>query len=68
MAPCFPEEIVSNAAVLLFGGIETTEGMIANSLTRTGSSCGGARNAATSRSPTARTFVWACTWPGSRRA
>lgn len=49
MAPCFPEEIVSNAAVLLFGGIETTEGMIANSPTRTGSSCGGARNAATSR-------------------
>ena len=26
------EEIVSNAAVLLFGGIETTEGMIANAL------------------------------------
>ncbi len=25
-----PEQIVSNAAVLLFGGIETTEGMIAN--------------------------------------
>jgi cytochrome P450 len=27
-----PEQIVSNAAVLLFGGIETTEGMIANAL------------------------------------
>ncbi|HEX4691782.1 MAG TPA: cytochrome P450 [Solirubrobacteraceae bacterium] len=27
-----PEEVVSNAAVLLFGGIETTEGMIANAL------------------------------------
>jgi cytochrome P450 len=27
------EQIVSNAAVLLFGGIETTEGMIANALT-----------------------------------
>lgn len=26
------EEIISNAAVLLFGGIETTEGMIANAL------------------------------------
>ena len=26
------EEVVSNAAVLLFGGIETTEGMIANAL------------------------------------
>jgi cytochrome P450 len=25
-----PEQIISNAAVLLFGGIETTEGMIAN--------------------------------------
>jgi cytochrome P450 len=27
-----PEEIVSNAAVLLFGGIETTEGMISNAV------------------------------------
>ena len=27
-----PDEIISNAAVLLFGGIETTEGMIANAL------------------------------------
>ena len=27
-----PEEVVSNAAVMLFGGIETTEGMIANAL------------------------------------
>jgi cytochrome P450 len=27
-----PEQVVSNAAVLLFGGIETTEGMIANAL------------------------------------
>ena len=27
-----PDELVSNAAVLLFGGIETTEGMIANAL------------------------------------
>jgi cytochrome P450 len=27
-----PEQIVSNAGVLLFGGIETTEGMIANAL------------------------------------
>ncbi len=27
-----PDELVSNAAVLLFGGIETTEGMIANGL------------------------------------
>jgi len=27
-----PDEIVSNAGVLLFGGIETTEGMIANAL------------------------------------
>jgi cytochrome P450 len=27
-----PDEIVSNAAVLLFGGIETTEGMIANAV------------------------------------
>jgi cytochrome P450 len=27
-----PEEIVSNAGVLLFGGIETTEGMIANAI------------------------------------
>jgi cytochrome P450 len=27
-----PDELVSNAAVLLFGGIETTEGMIANVL------------------------------------
>ena len=27
-----PEQIVSNAAVLLFGGIETTEGMIINAL------------------------------------
>src|SRR5918912_362021 len=27
-----PEEIVSNAAVLLFGGVETTEGMISNAL------------------------------------
>jgi cytochrome P450 len=27
-----PKEVVSNAAVLLFGGIETTEGMIANAL------------------------------------
>jgi cytochrome P450 len=27
-----PDEIVSNAAVLLFGGIETTEGMICNAL------------------------------------
>ncbi len=27
-----PEEIISNAAVLLFGGIETTEGMIANAV------------------------------------
>ena len=26
------DEVVSNAAVLLFGGIETTEGMIANAL------------------------------------
>ena len=26
------DEIVSNAAVLLFGGIETTEGMIANAV------------------------------------
>jgi cytochrome P450 len=29
-APLTPEQIVSDAAVLLFGGIETTEGMIAN--------------------------------------
>ncbi len=27
-----PDQIVSNAAVLLFGGIETTEGMIANAI------------------------------------
>jgi hypothetical protein len=27
-----PDELVSNAAVLLFGGIETTEGMIANAI------------------------------------
>jgi cytochrome P450 len=27
-----PEQIISNAAVLLFGGIETTEGMIANAI------------------------------------
>jgi hypothetical protein len=27
-----PDEIVSNAAVLMFGGIETTEGMIANAM------------------------------------
>lgn len=27
-----PDEIVSNAAVLLFGGVETTEGMISNAL------------------------------------
>jgi cytochrome P450 len=27
-----PEEVVSNVAVLVFGGIETTEGMIANAL------------------------------------
>lgn len=27
-----PEQLVANAAVLLFGGIETTEGMIANAL------------------------------------
>jgi len=27
-----PDEVVSNAAVLLFGGIETTEGMIANAV------------------------------------
>jgi cytochrome P450 len=27
-----PEQVVSNAAVLLFGGIETTEGMIANAV------------------------------------
>ena len=27
-----PDEVASNAAVLLFGGIETTEGMIANAL------------------------------------
>jgi cytochrome P450 len=27
-----PDEVVSNAAVLMFGGIETTEGMIANAL------------------------------------
>jgi cytochrome P450 len=27
-----PDEVVSNAAVLLFGGIETTEGMIANAI------------------------------------
>ncbi len=27
-----PDELVANAAVLLFGGIETTEGMIANAL------------------------------------
>lgn len=27
-----PEEIVSNAAVLLFGGVETTEGLISNAL------------------------------------
>ncbi len=30
--PLTEEEAVSNAAVLLFGGIETTEGMIANAL------------------------------------
>ena len=29
-SPLTPEQIVSDAAVLLFGGIETTEGMIAN--------------------------------------
>ena len=27
-----PEQVISNAAVLLFGGIETTEGMIANAV------------------------------------
>jgi cytochrome P450 len=27
-----PDEVVSNAAVMMFGGIETTEGMIANAL------------------------------------
>jgi cytochrome P450 len=27
-----PEEVVSNAAVIMFGGIETTEGMIANAI------------------------------------
>ncbi|HET9720148.1 MAG TPA: cytochrome P450 [Solirubrobacteraceae bacterium] len=32
--PLSPEEIVSNAGVLLFGGIETTEGMILNALSR----------------------------------
>jgi cytochrome P450 len=31
-APLSPEEFISNAAVLLFGGIETTEGMIVNAL------------------------------------
>lgn len=30
--PLSPDQVVSNAAVLLFGGIETTEGMIANAL------------------------------------
>jgi cytochrome P450 len=30
-----PDELVSNAAVLLFGGIETTEGMIANAIVHT---------------------------------
>ena len=30
--PLSDDEIASNAAVLLFGGIETTEGMIANAL------------------------------------
>ena len=30
--PSTTEQVVSNAAVLLFGGIETTEGMIANAL------------------------------------
>jgi cytochrome P450 len=33
MATLSTDQIVSNAAVLLFGGIETTEGMIANALT-----------------------------------
>ena len=27
---CQADQVISNAAVLLFGGIETTEGMIAN--------------------------------------
>ena len=31
-APLAEEEAISNAAVLMFGGIETTEGMIANAL------------------------------------
>jgi cytochrome P450 len=31
-APLTEEEAISNAAVLMFGGIETTEGMIANAL------------------------------------
>ena len=31
-APLTQEEAISNAAVLMFGGIETTEGMIANAL------------------------------------
>jgi Cytochrome P450 len=30
--PLAEEEAISNAAVLMFGGIETTEGMIANAL------------------------------------
>jgi cytochrome P450 len=30
--PLTSEEVISNAAVLMFGGIETTEGMIANAL------------------------------------
>jgi cytochrome P450 len=29
-----PAEVVSNVAVLMFGGIETTEGMIANAIHR----------------------------------
>jgi cytochrome P450 len=37
------DEVVSNAAVALFGGIETTEGMICNALLHLGSQPGGFR-------------------------
>ena len=45
------DEVVSNAAVLMFGGIETTEGMIANALLHLLAEPGRARGASR---PTAR--------------
>ena len=59
-------EVVSNAAVLLFGGIETTEGMICNSIC----TCSGTERARSLCSPTAacpeRRWRSRCGWTGGR--